>query len=601
MDNPFLNNYPAFSQPLKNSQNLFNNNKKEENNSFSNQGQLFGFISPISFKTPNPFINNENPPKSSNENNINNAFNFLSNSTQNNNNNIFNSNLNNNNDINASNPFNRNLQENPLNSFQGKIKESNTNPFLDIPKNNINSSNIFNAQSNNKEISNFSGFTNINNQNKNNNISNSSQNNKQSFITSFMTNSNNDNLKKEDNLFNNNNLNLNPFLSNNININSNEKLNIFTQDKIRNDSDVADMNFSEKENKVEKINEQKNNTYEFRRSPQKPLEIIKEEEELKLKKESSSKEIFFEEKNNKINLENDSDKNSIKDTNINNENIKNLNIINEDQKEEENENEISINEQKIIKDKIDIKEDSDENTNNIGRDLNNNNLIDINDLLNNLNDEEELNKIVQEDSDNLNDIIHEHNINLINNIIDVDINTFKNNIEEFILYSKQKINKLQLLDNIYSKIREKLLLNYELMEKKMENNIIEYNILDEYEKKLDYIIFAQNKVINDLEEINKELKDNLNQNNIDIKGNVFNDEELNNNINEASQNIEELDKLIEGKYLNYDLNLENINIPDKFSKTDNFFKVLENIYEPIKEINKAYRRIMLECSNLQNK
>ena len=38
-------------------------------------------------------------------------------------------------------------------------------------------------------------------------------------------------------------------------------------------------------------------------------------------------------------------------------------------------------------------------------------------------------------------MLKEYNNNLINNVIDLDINTFKNSINEFILYSKEKINK----------------------------------------------------------------------------------------------------------------------------------------------------------------
>jgi hypothetical protein len=47
-----------------------------------------------------------------------------------------------------------------------------------------------------------------------------------------------------------------------------------------------------------------------------------------------------------------------------------------------------------------------------------NNLINIDSLINLSNNEEELNKIVSENSDYIEDILKEYNNNLINNIID---------------------------------------------------------------------------------------------------------------------------------------------------------------------------------------
>jgi hypothetical protein len=47
-------------------------------------------------------------------------------------------------------------------------------------------------------------------------------------------------------------------------------------------------------------------------------------------------------------------------------------------------------------------------------------------------------------------------------------------------------------------------------------------------------------------------------------------------------------------------NLNNINISN-FNENDNFFNVLQNCYNPIKEINKAYEQILMELSLQENK
>lgn len=231
-----------------------------------------------------------------------------------------------------------------------------------------------------------------------------------------------------------------------------------------------------------------------------------------------------------------------------------------------------------------------------------NNLINIEDLINELNNDEELSKIVNEDSNNINELMNDYNINLINDMIEIDINAFKNNFNEFLSFCKQKTNKLELLDYIYNKIKEKLIINYELMEKKQENNVIEYKILIDYENKLDYIISVQNNLINELESINNELNNNLNYNKKNDKENEINEEEINKNINEVNKNIMKMGKMIEECSNGYDLNnLDKINIDINYNEDKNFFEVINNIYQPIKEINKAYEQIMIECASLKNK
>ena len=195
-------------------------------------------------------------------------------------------------------------------------------------------------------------------------------------------------------------------------------------------------------------------------------------------------------------------------------------------------------------------------------------------------------------------------MNIINNIINIDNNIYKNNIDEFIFYSKQKIKKLELLNDICDKIKEEIIFNYELMVKRQENNIIEYNILMEYEKKLDYIISLQNKIMNDLITINNELNNSLNSKSVSNKENEINEEEFNQNIDETNNNIKKLENYIEEQYnniKNYDLNTLNDNKNLLLNENDNFFDVLKSIYEPIKNINKDYTQIRLECTSFQNK
>ena len=61
-------------------------------------------------------------------------------------------------------------------------------------------------------------------------------------------------------------------------------------------------------------------------------------------------------------------------------------------------------------------------------------------------------------------------------------------------------------------------------------------------------------------------------------------------------------KMIEECSNGYDLNnLDKINIDINYNEDKNFFEVINNIYQPIKEINKAYEQIMIECASLKNK
>jgi hypothetical protein len=161
---------------------------------------------------------------------------------------------------------------------------------------------------------------------------------------------------------------------------------------------------------------------------------------------------------------------------------------------------------------------------------------------------------------------------------------------------------LESLDNIYDQIRQKITKYYELMAEKQKNNIKDYNILMDYNKKLDYVISTQNYLINEFEQMNKELDNNLNNDKDNENLKDADDDEINKNIEVANKNFEEMENIIKENYIkDYDINnlnnLINSNLNmNNFNENDNFFDVMNRLYEPIKEINKAYQQIMLECA-----
>ena len=77
----------------------------------------------------------------------------------------------------------------------------------------------------------------------------------------------------------------------------------------------------------------------------------------------------------------------------------------------------------------------------------------------------------------------------------------------------------------------------------LEFKINEYEKLNEYEVKLDYILMVQNQLIEKLEDINKQLKNHLKESNCreEVK---INEEEINKNINDTESNLDELNSLI---------------------------------------------------------
>ncbi len=187
-------------------------------------------------------------------------------------------------------------------------------------------------------------------------------------------------------------------------------------------------------------------------------------------------------------------------------------------------------------------------------------------------------------------------MNIIHDLIELNENQFKNKLNEFIQFSYGKINGIKIINEICDKIKEKILLKYNTMIENQEINMNEYNILSEYEHKLDYAISIQNNIIKDLRNVNNELKLNMisfkEENN---KGNVdISDQELNDNINITKNNIKTLENMLQNHINKNTLdNLDNINITN-IKENNNFFDVLQNSYYPFKEINKEYEQILMD-------
>ena len=299
-------------------------------------------------------------------------------------------------------------------------------------------------------------------------------------------------------------------------------------------------------------------------------------------------------------------------------NIENLNKLIEKNQIKEKENSKISSPNKIIFNSIDsdlnlgiIKEEPNEsekdiialkkNNLNINKLINNNNnkfndLISIDKLLKEQIKDEELDKIVKENSDEMKSLLNNYHSNIINNIIDIDINIFKIQIDKFILESKKIIEKLETINNIQENIRKKLILNYECKAKMHEIK------LNEYEEKLDYIIYIQNKLIIELEDINSQLTINLNKykpKNEEIK---INEDEINKNIENTLCHLDELNKLIKD-YNNIGNNekkdIEEINKIDLNDENCMFLDVLEKMLNPIKNMNKEYQKLILNVMDFE--
>ena len=59
--------------------------------------------------------------------------------------------------------------------------------------------------------------------------------------------------------------------------------------------------------------------------------------------------------------------------------------------------------------------------------------------------EEEINKIIDENNNQVDNLINEYHLNIINDMIDLNVYEFKNKIKEFINFSAEKINSIKIL------------------------------------------------------------------------------------------------------------------------------------------------------------
>ena len=296
------------------------------------------------------------------------------------------------------------------------------------------------------------------------------------------------------------------------------------------------------------------------------------------------------------NSEKQIDSNSEKNVVISNSINSNLDIIKEEQNESDkkSEQDLDINKLKI---------NFSNYKNNIMESMNNNEIISIEKLINEENSkEEDLEKIINENYDKLNSSLENYNNNIINSIIETDINSFKIKIEEFINYSKQKINNLKILDDLCDRIKNEIIIMHEIIEKIGKNNINEYKKIKEYESKLDYIISIQNKLIEELTETNFQLRSNNHMENKDI---IMKDEELKRNIANMNSKMDKLNDIINKNFFDkrklLDFNNYKLNNINNFEDNNPFFETLENIIKPLKDISDEYSILLLSISDLKNK
>ena len=356
-----------------------------------------------------------------------------------------------------------------------------------------------------------------------------------------------------------------------------------------------------------------NDKNKFNVSPKKQLEIIKEEEELKLKKESSNKEALTNE-NLLTNGENDSEQEKDKENNkekkiiISNFNSK---IGNEQKNKVSDENNLSnINEEKNENENIELNNEinniennniDNEKENNIGNNINYNNLPNFENIINISSNDEEMHKIIEENNNQVDKLISDYHLNIINNMIDLNISEFNNKLNQFFYFCKQKINGIKILNDICNKLKEKIIVNYNILIEKQKIKINEYNLLVSYDQKLDYVISIQNSIINDLKYSNKELEVDMNSYNDENNkiNEVISDNEFNENINMTNKNIKKLESLLEKQFNKNSIeNLNNIEIPN-LNENDNFFDLMQRIYNPVKDINKAFSQLLIESSLLK--
>ena len=613
-------------------QNMNNNNNNNKNESPFTFGKTFDFnnLNINSNQKPNPFMiksnpfiktdfskqnQNLNPKREEKDENV-----LIKLST---NSNIF-DNKSNNNSSKDKNIFNSNSSS--INTF---------NPFKLISNNAITSPSF--PPMNNGMNPNFNFSSKNDNLNKEQNINQSNNNiNKNPFIN-LTLNSQNKNEKKEEKEENKNILNndTNKIKENNkvsqFEFNSSPKKQLEIIKEEDEDLKLKKNEFSSKEivsennlfknfNDIEKEKE-KNINNKTESSEMINIFTNKNENEQKpeknneknlsfIKEEKNENEIL--EENNPINKVENNPINKIENNQINkieNNPINKVenNLINKIQNNQINKAENNLI-NKAENNPINKEENNNinnENENNIENkneeNLDKNEIKKLEDIINISSNEEEIKKIIDENINQADNLLDEYHLNIINEMIDLNVDEFKNKINQFINFSAEKINNIKLLNDICNKIKEKLLINYDIMIEKQKININEYNILKEYDEKLDYLISIQNGIIKNLKNMNEELKSNINsfKNENIPKNERINNNDLNENINNANKNINILEKELE-KHFNKSAidNLDNIVIPN-FKESDNFFDVIQNIYSPLKEINKAFEQLLMKSSQLK--
>lgn len=236
---------------------------------------------------------------------------------------------------------------------------------------------------------------------------------------------------------------------------------------------------------------------------------------------------------------------------------------------------------------------------------NNLDLISIDKMMEESVNEEEIENIVKKNYDQIDSLLSTYNINIINDIIDTNINTFKIEVDKFLLDSKKTIDKLKILDDIQKRVKEKLIVNYEIQAKMCEIQINKIQKLKEYEEKLDYIISIQNQLIEKLEDINNQLANNLKESK--SKGEInIDEEEMKKNIKDAETHFDKLENLIINNFSKENNGFNEIKLVNEIAsnKQSLFFEVIEKIYSPLKSMNEEYQKLMFKnfmTSDLNNK
>lgn len=417
---------------------------------------------------------------------------------------------------------------------------------------------------------------------------------------------------------------------NNLNYNQNEKLDFSNFSNIKLDENLNEQDIIKKSDNPFLLNTSNNIFNNFENTSLINSKLMqsfeKEEEKNKNLYENNNKNDTMIVLGTKI-LDNDTNKSNILPLYDRHTNELNINNLNEMIQISENHIENNSKRKEIIQNSINsnldiIKEEQNESDkksekdfefnssisniknkllNSIGID---NEFISIEKLINNENDNKEIEKAINDNYEHINSSLNNYNYNIIDSLVNTDINIFKNNISEFINYSKGKIENLKILDNICDKIKEEIIDSYKIMEKIERNNIKEYEKLNEYQEKLDYIIDIQNKLIEELTASNIQLKSNINKVKNKKEDPFIDDNELNKNIFNTNSNLDKLAKIINDKFSDnqklLDDNKLKINELNNINENSNFFEVVKNITNDIKEISDEYLKILLKISDIKN-